>query len=201
MPWLLCASPALRRTACPQPAARRTCRRTVRRTGPAPPQSRDPAAAAPHRPPSSLAPASPPCDTPHAAEKRQDFPGRCFSRSSSISNGSRPQPTQARLTAAGEGAPPSSSAGGTRSSAAGCTPSLAAGWVAAALAASLSLAFSAISASRTSLVHAPRSGCCSRSLASSGLRPSSGSATCSPRTASRRACDIQACYRSRSLGC
>ena len=35
-------------------------------------------------------------------------------------------------------------------------------------------AFSAVSASRTSLVPAPRSGCCSRSLASNGLGPSSG---------------------------
>ena len=37
-------------------------------------------------------------------------------------------------------------------------------------------AFSAVSASRTSLLPAPRSGCCSRSLASNGLGPSSGSA-------------------------
>ena len=35
-------------------------------------------------------------------------------------------------------------------------------------------AFSAVSASRTSLLPAARSGCCSRSLASSGLGPSSG---------------------------
>ena len=56
---------------------------------------------------------------------------------------------------------------------------------AAASVASLS-AFSAVSASRTSLVPAPRFGCCSRSLASSGLGPSSGSASHSPRTASRR---------------
>eukprot|EP00964_Phaeocystis_antarctica_P099470 scaffold65318_cov57-Phaeocystis_antarctica.AAC.1 len=51
-------------------------------------------------------------------------------------------------------------------------------------------AFSAISASRTSLVPAPRSSCWSRSLASSGLTPT-GSATCSPRTASRRASGLQ----------
>eukprot|EP00964_Phaeocystis_antarctica_P009223 scaffold5003_cov93-Phaeocystis_antarctica.AAC.2 len=90
-----------------------------------------------------------------------------------MSDGSLPQPTQARLSATLGGAPPLS--------AAGSTPSLAAGWAAAALGASLSSAFSAISASRTSLVAAPRSGCCSRSLASSGLRPRSGLATRSPR--------------------
>eukprot|EP00964_Phaeocystis_antarctica_P089044 scaffold56739_cov66-Phaeocystis_antarctica.AAC.5 len=78
---------------------------------------------------------------------------------------------QARLSATGKGAPTSSAAGG--------------GAAAAALAASLS-AFSATSASRTSLVAAPKSGFCSRSLASSGLKPRSGSATRSPRTASRR---------------
>eukprot|EP00964_Phaeocystis_antarctica_P071559 scaffold43683_cov42-Phaeocystis_antarctica.AAC.3 len=99
-----------------------------------------------------------------------------------MSDGSRPQPTQARLSAAGKGAPPSSAASDT--------PSSAAGWAAAAFAASLS-AFSAVSASRTSLVAAPRSGCCSRSLASSGLKPRSGSATRSPRTASRRASGVQ----------
>eukprot|EP00964_Phaeocystis_antarctica_P111968 scaffold76205_cov59-Phaeocystis_antarctica.AAC.4 len=86
---------------------------------------------------------------------------------------------QARLSATFEGAAPSSAAGGAVASAAG-------GAAAAALAASLS-AFSAASASRTSLVAAPRSGCCSRSLASSGLKPRPGSATRSPRTASRRA--------------
>eukprot|EP00964_Phaeocystis_antarctica_P096035 scaffold62411_cov59-Phaeocystis_antarctica.AAC.3 len=122
-----------------------------------------------------------------------------------MSDGSRPQPTQARLSATFGGAPSSSAAGGaSRPSAAGGTPSSAAGW-AAALAASLSSAFSAVSASRTSLVAAPRSGCCSRSLASSGLRPRSGSATCRPRTASTSACDIQPAtarghQRPRSLG-
>ena len=45
---------------------------------------------------------------------------------------------------------------------------------AAASVALLSSAFSAASASRTSLLPAARSGCCSRSLASSGLGPSSG---------------------------
>eukprot|EP00964_Phaeocystis_antarctica_P132590 scaffold96712_cov56-Phaeocystis_antarctica.AAC.2 len=82
---------------------------------------------------------------------------------------------QARLSATFEGAPSSPAAGG--------------GAVAAALAASVS-AFSAASASRTSLVAAPRSGCCSCSLASSGLKPRSGSATRSPRTASRRASGV-----------
>eukprot|EP00964_Phaeocystis_antarctica_P098349 scaffold64370_cov55-Phaeocystis_antarctica.AAC.3 len=82
---------------------------------------------------------------------------------------------QARLSAAFEGAPLSSAAGGA---------------AAAALAASLS-AFSAASATRTSLVAAPRSGCCACSLASSGLKPRSGSATRSPRTASRRASGVQ----------
>eukprot|EP00964_Phaeocystis_antarctica_P114394 scaffold78367_cov35-Phaeocystis_antarctica.AAC.2 len=82
---------------------------------------------------------------------------------------------QARLSATFEGAPTSSAAGGAT-----------AGGAAATLAASLS-AFSAAIASRTSLVAAPRSGCCSRSLASSGLKPRSGSATRNPRTASRRA--------------
>eukprot|EP00964_Phaeocystis_antarctica_P056253 scaffold33182_cov56-Phaeocystis_antarctica.AAC.2 len=90
---------------------------------------------------------------------------------------------QARLSATGKGAPPSSAAGGAAASAAG-------GAAAAALAASLS-AFSAASASRTSLVAAPRSGCCSRSLASSGLKPRSGSASRKPRTASRRASGVQ----------
>eukprot|EP00964_Phaeocystis_antarctica_P048751 scaffold28224_cov58-Phaeocystis_antarctica.AAC.4 len=82
---------------------------------------------------------------------------------------------QARLSATFEGAPPPSAAGGA---------------AAATLAASLS-AFSAASASRTSLVAAPRSGCCSRSLASSGLKPRSGSATRMPRTASSRASGVQ----------
>eukprot|EP00964_Phaeocystis_antarctica_P149697 scaffold116913_cov57-Phaeocystis_antarctica.AAC.1 len=81
---------------------------------------------------------------------------------------------QARLSATGKGAQPSSAAGGA----------------AAALVASLS-AFSANSASRTSLVAAPSSGCCACSLASSGLKPRSGSATRSPRTASRRASGVQ----------
>eukprot|EP00964_Phaeocystis_antarctica_P130588 scaffold94452_cov75-Phaeocystis_antarctica.AAC.5 len=82
---------------------------------------------------------------------------------------------QARLSAKFEGAQP---------------PWLAAGEAAAAAAASLS-AFSAASASRTSLVAAPRSGCCCRSLASSGLKPRSGSATRRPRTASSRASGVQ----------
>eukprot|EP00964_Phaeocystis_antarctica_P020402 scaffold11279_cov65-Phaeocystis_antarctica.AAC.2 len=82
---------------------------------------------------------------------------------------------QARLSATFEGAPPCLAAGGA---------------AAAASAASLS-AFSAASAARTSLVAAPRSGCCARSLASSGLKPRSGSATRSPRTASRRASGLQ----------
>eukprot|EP00964_Phaeocystis_antarctica_P021063 scaffold11656_cov59-Phaeocystis_antarctica.AAC.1 len=82
---------------------------------------------------------------------------------------------QARLSAAFEGAPRSSAAGGA---------------AAAASAASLS-AFSAASASRTSLVAAPSSGCCARSLASSGFKPRSGSATRRPRTASMRASGVQ----------
>eukprot|EP00964_Phaeocystis_antarctica_P161078 scaffold133127_cov48-Phaeocystis_antarctica.AAC.2 len=109
----------------------------------------------------------------------------CFSRSSPMSDGSLRQPMQARLSAAFGGAPPSSAAGGTT---VGSTTadSAAGGAAAAALAASIS-AFSVFSASRTSLVAAPRSGCCSRSLASSGLKPRSGSATRRPRTASRMA--------------
>eukprot|EP00964_Phaeocystis_antarctica_P056674 scaffold33453_cov53-Phaeocystis_antarctica.AAC.1 len=86
---------------------------------------------------------------------------------------------QARLSAAFEGAPFSSAAGGN---------------AAAALAASLS-AFSASSASRTSLVTAPRSGCCSRSLARSGLKPRSGSASAvraRPR-GGHRVCRIRTC--------
>eukprot|EP00964_Phaeocystis_antarctica_P089253 scaffold56896_cov49-Phaeocystis_antarctica.AAC.1 len=82
----------------------------------------------------------------------------------------------ARLSATFECAPPSSAAGGAA--------------MGGAAAASLS-AFSAASASRTSLVAAPRSGCCARSLASSGLKPRSGSARRSPRTASRRVPDVQ----------
>eukprot|EP00964_Phaeocystis_antarctica_P131076 scaffold94938_cov57-Phaeocystis_antarctica.AAC.3 len=91
---------------------------------------------------------------------------------------------QARLSATFEGAPPSSAAGGA---------------AAAALAASLS-AFSAASATRTSLVAAPRSGCCARSLASSGLKPRSGSAKRIPRTASRRASDVQGSHMRRGRG-
>eukprot|EP00964_Phaeocystis_antarctica_P114339 scaffold78317_cov55-Phaeocystis_antarctica.AAC.1 len=100
----------------------------------------------------------------------------CFSRSSSMSDSSLKQPMHARLRATFGGAPPPSSAAG--------------GAAVAALAASLS-AFSAASASRTSLVAAPRSGCCACSLASSGLKPRSGSVTRSPRTASRRASGVQ----------
>eukprot|EP00964_Phaeocystis_antarctica_P108464 scaffold73051_cov62-Phaeocystis_antarctica.AAC.2 len=108
-----------------------------------------------------------------------------------MSDGSLPQPTQARLSATFGGAPPPSAArGASPSSTAGGTPSSAAGRAAAARAASLS-AFTAVSASRTSLVPAPRSGCCSCSLASSGLRPRSGSATRSARTAERRFSDIR----------
>eukprot|EP00964_Phaeocystis_antarctica_P006601 scaffold3576_cov69-Phaeocystis_antarctica.AAC.2 len=110
----------------------------------------------------------------------------CFTRLSPISDGSLAQPKQARLTATPEGTPPSSAVAGTT----------AAGGAAAASVASLS-AFSASSASRTSLLPAPRPGCCSRSLASSGLGPSSGSASHSPRTASRRASDIGACLLQR----
>eukprot|EP00964_Phaeocystis_antarctica_P011590 scaffold6412_cov55-Phaeocystis_antarctica.AAC.1 len=90
---------------------------------------------------------------------------------------------QARLSAAFEHAPPSLTAGGA----------------AAAFAASLS-AFRAVSAARTSLEPAPRSGCCSRSLASSGLKPRSGSATRRPRTASRRASDVQGSHMRREEG-
>eukprot|EP00964_Phaeocystis_antarctica_P049721 scaffold28807_cov67-Phaeocystis_antarctica.AAC.13 len=107
----------------------------------------------------------------------------CFSRSSSISDGSLRQPIQARLGATFEGAAALSAAGGA---------------AAVALAASLS-AFSAFSASRTSLVAAPKSGCCSRSLASSGLKPRSGSATRSPRTASSKASDISVTHHNRHL--
>ena len=52
--------------------------------------------------------------------------------------------------------------------------SAARGAAAAASVGLLSSAFSAASASRTSLLPAARSGCCARSLASSGLGPSSG---------------------------
>eukprot|EP00964_Phaeocystis_antarctica_P161836 scaffold134859_cov69-Phaeocystis_antarctica.AAC.2 len=90
---------------------------------------------------------------------------------------------QARLSATFEGAPLWSVAGGA---------------AAAALAASLS-AFSAASATRTSLVAAPRSGCCARSLASSGLKPRSGSAKRIPRTASRRASGVQCSHIATSM--
>eukprot|EP00964_Phaeocystis_antarctica_P056369 scaffold33258_cov62-Phaeocystis_antarctica.AAC.3 len=95
----------------------------------------------------------------------------CFSRSSSMSDGNLAQPMQARLSATGKGAPPWSAACGAAAAASVASPS----------------AFSTVSATRTSLVAAPRSGCCARSLASSGLKPRSGSATRSPRTAERRA--------------
>eukprot|EP00964_Phaeocystis_antarctica_P023269 scaffold13023_cov70-Phaeocystis_antarctica.AAC.2 len=183
MSGLLCVCPPERRTARPQPAAHRTRRPTARRTGPAPPRPRDFAAASRLHPPAPSAASSP---------SSQGFPGQltqhqyvvgtfsltqigqtsCFSRSSPISDGSRAQPKQARLGAsdASGGAPLTSVVGGA---------------AAAASVASRS-AFRAVSASRTSLLPAPRSGCCSRSLASSGLGPSSGSARHSRRTASRR---------------
>eukprot|EP00964_Phaeocystis_antarctica_P053276 scaffold31259_cov69-Phaeocystis_antarctica.AAC.2 len=96
----------------------------------------------------------------------------CFSRPSPISDGSRAQPKQARLGAsdAFEGGPPSSAAGG----AAAADSAAAAGDAAAAASVASLSAFSTVSASRTSLVPAPRSGCCSRNLASSGLGQSSG---------------------------
>eukprot|EP00964_Phaeocystis_antarctica_P150821 scaffold118310_cov66-Phaeocystis_antarctica.AAC.7 len=96
----------------------------------------------------------------------------CLTRPSPMSDGSRAQPKQARLGAsdAGKGVVP---------------PSPVVGGEAAASLGSLA-AFSAFSASRTSLVFASRSGCCSRSLASSGLTPRLGSASHCPRTASRR---------------
>eukprot|EP00964_Phaeocystis_antarctica_P142831 scaffold108179_cov66-Phaeocystis_antarctica.AAC.2 len=102
----------------------------------------------------------------------------CFSRSSPISDGILAQPKQARLGAS------DASGGATLSSAAGG---------AAATSVPSPSAFSAVSASRTSLVPAPRSGCRCRSLASSGLGPRSGSASHSPRTASSRASVIGAC--------
>eukprot|EP00964_Phaeocystis_antarctica_P122913 scaffold86550_cov78-Phaeocystis_antarctica.AAC.1 len=71
-----------------------------------------------------------------------------FSRPSSISNGSLRQPIQVRLIATFKGA----------------TLLLTAGDVAAAALAASPSAFSAFSASRTSLVAAPRSSCCFRSL-------------------------------------
>eukprot|EP00964_Phaeocystis_antarctica_P132585 scaffold96710_cov44-Phaeocystis_antarctica.AAC.1 len=101
-----------------------------------------------------------------------------------MSDGSLAQPMHARLSATFEGALPSSAAGGAEAG------SAAAGRAAAAASAASLSAFSAFSASRTSLVAAPRSGCCARSLASSGLKPRSGSATRSPRTASRRASGV-----------
>eukprot|EP00964_Phaeocystis_antarctica_P033759 scaffold19146_cov53-Phaeocystis_antarctica.AAC.3 len=189
--WYARGSSGFRAMASRKPPAPRTCRPSARRTGPAPPRPRDPAAAAPHHPPPSSAASSASCETLRAAPKPQGSPGNflpqryvvgsfssrhmsqmgCFSRPSPMSDGSRKQPMQARLSATFEGAPPSSAAGGA---------------AAAALAASPS-AFSAFRASRTSLVAAPKSGCCCHSLASSGLKPRSGSATRSPHTASRRA--------------
>ena len=88
---------------------------------------------------------------------------------------------ESKAREAAAAAPPAADEGGA--------PSSVAGWAAAALAASAS-AFSAISAARTSLVAALRSGCCSCSLASNGLKPRSGSATRSPRTASSRASGV-----------
>eukprot|EP00964_Phaeocystis_antarctica_P008719 scaffold4722_cov60-Phaeocystis_antarctica.AAC.5 len=106
----------------------------------------------------------------------------CLTRSSPISDGSRAQPKQARLIATFDGTPPSSATGST-SALAGAA---AAGGGAAAASVASRSAFSVVSASRTSLVPAPRSCCCSRSLASSSLGPRPGSASHSPRTASRR---------------
>eukprot|EP00964_Phaeocystis_antarctica_P060602 scaffold36142_cov59-Phaeocystis_antarctica.AAC.2 len=106
----------------------------------------------------------------------------CFSRSSPISDGSLAQPKQARLIAKFDGTQPSSVTG----SASAVGGASAAGGAAAAASVASRSALSAASASRTSLLPAPRSGCCFRSLASSGLGPSSGSASHSPRTASRR---------------
>eukprot|EP00964_Phaeocystis_antarctica_P081012 scaffold50638_cov55-Phaeocystis_antarctica.AAC.1 len=114
-----------------------------------------------------------------------------------MSDGSRAQPKQARLSAseAGKGGLPSPAAGGA---AAGGGAVAAGSAVVVASVASLS-ALSAASAARTSLVAAPRSGCCSCSLASSGLKPRSGSATRSPRTASRRA-GVQGSHMRRGPG-
>ena len=100
-----------------------------------------------------------------------------------------------------EGTPASSTAGDALAaggaSAAGGTAAAAGGAAAAASVASSRSPFSAVSASRTSLVPAPRSGCCSRSLASSGLGPSSGSASHSPRTASSRGSGGQGSHMTR----
>eukprot|EP00964_Phaeocystis_antarctica_P120874 scaffold84601_cov61-Phaeocystis_antarctica.AAC.3 len=89
-------------------------------------------------------------------------------------DGSLPQLAQARLSTACDGAPPSKR--GVRRGGGSAPRAIS----------------SALSASRTSLEATSSSGCCSRSLASSGFTPRSGSATRSPRTASSRASDISA---------
>eukprot|EP00964_Phaeocystis_antarctica_P052525 scaffold30768_cov68-Phaeocystis_antarctica.AAC.3 len=200
-PWLLCVCPAERCTARLQLPARRTHRPTARRPGLPSPPSREPAADAPLHPLTSSDAPSLLCGFPGQLTQHQYVVGTfsltqigqtsCFSRSSPISDGSRAQPKQARLGAsdADKGVPPLPAAGGAAT----------AGGVAAAASAAASVAspsaLSAISASRTSLLPAARSGCCSRSLASSGLGPRPGSASHSPRTASRRASAIGATQR------
>eukprot|EP00964_Phaeocystis_antarctica_P117359 scaffold81188_cov75-Phaeocystis_antarctica.AAC.2 len=82
-PWLLCASHAWSRAEDPQPPARRTCRPSARRAGPASPRPRDAAAASPHHPLASSAASSAPCDTLRAASKRQGSPGTRRSTSTS----------------------------------------------------------------------------------------------------------------------
>eukprot|EP00964_Phaeocystis_antarctica_P095211 scaffold61741_cov63-Phaeocystis_antarctica.AAC.6 len=204
-PWRLCACPAERRTARHQPSAHRRRRPTARRPGLPSPRRRGAAAATPRHPPSSSAAPSPPSTGfPGQLTQHQYVVGTfsltqigqtsCFSRSSPISDGILAQPKQARLIATFDGTPPLSATGGaaTVGGAAAAGDVAAAGGVeaagggaAAASLASLS-AFSVVSASRTSLLPAPRSSCCARSLASRGLGPSSGLASHSPRTASRR---------------
>eukprot|EP00964_Phaeocystis_antarctica_P125986 scaffold89702_cov66-Phaeocystis_antarctica.AAC.2 len=86
-----------------------------------------------------------------APSKRQGSPGRCFSRSSSISDGSLAQPKQARLSAAGAGGPPLSAAAASAGAA-----------VAAAAAAAAAVALASLSAFSAAERHANLLGACSQ---------------------------------------
>eukprot|EP00964_Phaeocystis_antarctica_P103137 scaffold68432_cov61-Phaeocystis_antarctica.AAC.4 len=73
--WLPCASPTLKCTLRPQPAAHRTRRPTTRPAGPVTARPRGPAAAPPRHSQTSSAASSASCEKPRAAAKRQGLQG------------------------------------------------------------------------------------------------------------------------------
>jgi len=152
------------------------------------PQSRESAAGMPRHPPISLPSASTPCATSCAASTR---PG-CRAVAAAEVRGDEVILVAERAAAVlpsgrrGHAAAPAGEALRRRLGSLGCGQRSRLNLVASASASAS--ASSALSASRTSLAAAPRSGC-SRSLAASGLTPRLGSATRSARTATRRAAD------------